>query len=158
VEYAEKCPPLLAEKPVYIKNAFWAKLCVTRTYMCEMWRCYASLQANLWVKRHQAVVKICRLPRGTFIARDTENLGGDDLPDTHGYSNIQGTCGSCRARYRRVSNAIAYTRDPDPHSDTRPGSRAEGPAARQSHHSHCKPQRDAGARHATDVTPGGYPP
>ena len=29
VEYTGKCPPLLAEKPVYIKNAFWAKLCVT---------------------------------------------------------------------------------------------------------------------------------
>src|SRR6266436_5304694 len=29
VEYTEKCPPLLAEKPVYIKNAFWATLCVT---------------------------------------------------------------------------------------------------------------------------------
>ena len=30
VEYTGKCPPLLAEKPVYIKNAFWAKLCVTK--------------------------------------------------------------------------------------------------------------------------------
>ena len=29
VEYTGKCPLLLAEKPVYIKNAFWAKLCVT---------------------------------------------------------------------------------------------------------------------------------
>jgi hypothetical protein len=31
VEHTGKCPPLLAEKPVYIKNAFWAKLCVTTT-------------------------------------------------------------------------------------------------------------------------------
>ena len=30
VEYTGKCAPLLAEKPVYIKNAFWAKLCVIK--------------------------------------------------------------------------------------------------------------------------------
>jgi hypothetical protein len=32
-----------------------------------------------------AVIKICGLQCDTFIARDTESLGGDDLTDAHGY-------------------------------------------------------------------------
>ena len=51
VEYTEKCPPLLAEKPVYIKNAFWAKLCVTagefmgKTTLAGSWKLEEGLPA-----------------------------------------------------------------------------------------------------------------
>ena len=90
MEYAKKCPPLLAEKPVYIKNAFWAKLCVTKIEIDHGRHIIDTLNHKDLPVRDVAILCVTA---GEFMVKTTHigpcGIGGKPLPESEAPS-LQG--------------------------------------------------------------------